>query len=77
MKLHRLLYREMPFAALTPAGLQRLDSAFGEMVAAHPLICYREHRADLEQWLITDFVHASMLRYRGVEFVQIERGTVS
>ncbi|WP_186267933.1 hypothetical protein [Burkholderia gladioli] len=77
MKLRRLLYRETPFEALAPAELQHLGSAFGEMVSAHPLIYYWVHRVDARRWLITDFFHASMLRYRGLEFVLIEDGTVS
>ncbi|AJX35159.1 hypothetical protein [Burkholderia oklahomensis] len=77
MMLRRLLYRETPFEPLTDAELRRLDAAFGEMVAGNPLIYYWVHRIDGGRWLITDFFHPSMLRYRGLEFVLVERGTVS
>ncbi len=77
MMLRRLLYRETPFEPLTDAELRRLEAAFGEMVAGNPLIYYWVHRVDGARWLITDFFHPSMLRYRGLEFVLVERGTVS
>lgn len=75
--LRRLFYRETPFERLNAGELQRLDTAFREMVAGIPPVCYWVHRLDAERLLITDFFHSSMLRYRGLEVVLIENGSVS
>lgn len=75
--LMRLLYRETPFERLNADQLQRLDSAYRQMVAALPQVCYWVHRLDAKCLLVTDFFHFSMLRYRGLEIVLLENGMVS
>lgn len=77
MNLRRLLYRETPFQPLEDAELRHLDAAFTGIIEGNPLIYYWVHRIDAGRWLVTDFFHSSMLRYRGLEFVLVEHGTVS
>ncbi len=77
MMLRRLLYREPRFDMLEEDKLRRLHSAFAAMVEAYPRAYYWIHRIDQERTLVLDFFHQSMLRYRGLEMVLIERGTVS
>ncbi|MDQ1815077.1 hypothetical protein RBA41_17405 [Massilia sp. CCM 9210] len=75
--LKRLLYREAPFERLSADQLQRLDTAFRGMVSALAPTCYWVHRLDAQRLLITDFFHPSMLRYRGLEVVLVENGSIS
>ncbi|WP_211472056.1 hypothetical protein [Collimonas humicola] len=75
--LKQLFSREIPFERLSAGELQRLDGAFRKMVAQMPSICYWVHRLDAERLLITDFFHLSMLRYRGLEVVLLENGSIS
>ncbi len=70
--LKQLLYRTYPYTPLSEGQLQALFSAFRKMIAYYPAIYYWTHRLDSERFLIMDFHHPSMLKYRGLEVVLID-----
>lgn len=75
--LRRLLYREARFEFRKEEELRQLHRAFRAMLDAYPRAYYWIHRIGPETVLITDFMHSSMLRYRGLEVVLIEGAAIS
>ncbi len=74
--LRRIFYREAPFRFLSTAETYRLFEAFRKTLDACPGIFYWVHKLE-NDLLVTDFKHASMLRYRGLEVVLISDKAVS
>lgn len=70
--LKRLLCRTHPYTRLSEGQLQALFFAFRKMIAYYPAIHYWVHRLDGERFLILDFHHPSMVKYRGLEVVLID-----
>lgn len=67
----RLFYREDPFVVLGAAELAAIFEAFACVVDLHPAALYWVHRLDHREYLLTGFLHRSMIKYAGLEVVHV------
>lgn len=74
--LRRIFYREAPFRWLSPTETQGIFEAFQKTLESCPEIFYWIHKLE-NDFLVTDFKHTSMLRYRGLEIVLLSNSSVS
>jgi hypothetical protein len=56
---------------LDPTELASLFDAFSCVVRVHPIVLYWVHRLNDEEYLVSSFVHSSMVKYSGLEVAHV------